>query len=814
MCARAVCSPSPKGTAVPYDLELAATGGNACSLEVVEAQLVVASGETNALGDGSVVVCIHFHHVAGVADDAIDVAVTDLNHVGVCVPAGDVGELTPTSIGQCVVGFKVPVYQEVCIGGEGEDGGGEGGNQDGFIHASDVLRCTSCALESHHRKPSISAPTSQQDKPNGLQLTQRMLKEIGRVIGTEKRPNTAYTFSFWAPVDAPIGIGTVVRVDSGTTRVWGTVVEAHGFNDLQSPLHEFLSVGGNAEVEPPTLRPEMRVFLAAVLRREPDEPISAVPIGTVFLADEQDLRKALRTDAYAQRFGLPAGCYGPRSTPMPVHLHRDFLLGPEAGHLNMTGTSGLAAKTSYILYLLTSIFQVAEREETRIDRGVAAILFNAKGGDLLYIDHPTNEPLSGDDLEMYLASGLEAKPFPKVSYYAPYDVSGGNLRTLRDHEELQPPTRPFSFGLREVIQHAEVLLNRDDLDAKADAYLQYLNQRFVEGSHRIGGKEGELRHADSLGQLVDIIAEQLEWAEANNGSIETHHAHTVRKMLNRIGNLGRRYGGLIAEQGAAEGPLGETFEPGRVYVVDVSQLDSEAQDLVFAAFITKLRERMENQDLGVGRLIVVVDELNKYASTSGGDSYVAKSLREIAARGRYLGLTLFGAQQFRSRVDKEIVGNSATHAFGHIESEELAQPGYGHFSPAIKEKLATLSPGEVLIKHPHFAQPVFVRFPRPASMKGSEGMRLYPRRQRRAIDEMIRDELRRMAIANPTRMNDALMSISPDPKTKEDLLRRLRRLEDRADPLATVEATKKSAAFSAKQQRSVRKAVADDDPFA
>ncbi|HEY0866978.1 MAG TPA: hypothetical protein VGE01_06360, partial [Fimbriimonas sp.] len=192
--------------------------------------------------------------------------------------------------------------------------------------------------------------------------------EIGRVIGTERKPNTAYTFSFWSPIETPVGIGTLVKVAAGSTTVYGTVTEAHGFNDLESPLHEFLAVGGEAATVPPTERPEMRVYQAAVLRREPEEPISAVPIGPVYLATEADVQKALRTDEYAEQFGIPAGCYGSKADPIAVHLHASFLIGPEAGHLNMTGTSGLAAKTSYILFLIQSIFQKQQ--------GTAALLFN------------------------------------------------------------------------------------------------------------------------------------------------------------------------------------------------------------------------------------------------------------------------------------------------------------------------------------------------------------------------------------------------------------------------------------------------------
>jgi uncharacterized protein len=641
------------------------------------------------------------------------------------------------------------------------------------------------------------------------------MMEIGRVIGTEKRPNTAYTFYFWADPRQSVGIGTIVRVES-EPQVFGVVVEAMGFNDLESPLHEFLSVGGDAAIEPPTLRPEMRVYQAAVLRRVPEEPVGAVPIGRVFLANEADVQMALRTDGYAEDFGIPCGCYGSEESPVAVHLHSDFLLGPEAGHLNITGTSGLAAKTSFILFLLQSIFQHHKsRDEGIGGEGVAALLFNTKGGDLLYIDQePEEDGFTDLDRRLYEACGVRSGPFKSVRYYAPLDKDGYNLNSLRRNAELDEidPTRRFSFGLKEVIKHAEVLLNRDDLDAKADAYLQYLNQRFVEGEGHSIGNDGERYKASSLSELVDIVQRQIRWCEQNNQSqIDSHNALTVRKMYNRINNLGVRFAGLIAEEGRAEGPFDESFEPGTVYVVDVSQLSSEAQDLVFAAAITRLRERMELQELGVGRLIVMVDEMNKYAPSGGAETYVVKALREIAARGRYLGLTLFGAQQFRSRVDKEIVGNAATHAFGHVEAEELSQPGYSYFTPAVKEKLGAMKPGEALLKHPHFAQPVFVRFPRPAVLKGQDGLRRFRPAKERPIEDLILAEVRRVG-GTLAEARDELALLSRDGDNLIKVLRSLRRLEQGQNPLPVLKRAQRPAGFLPREPVAV---IGDDpDPFA
>ncbi len=55
--------------------------------------------------------------------------------------------------------------------------------------------------------------------------------------------------------------------------------------------------------------------------------------------------------------GIPVGLYAAGGLEAPVYLDCDFLLGPEAAHLNITGVSGLATKTSAVEFMLGSIFQ-------------------------------------------------------------------------------------------------------------------------------------------------------------------------------------------------------------------------------------------------------------------------------------------------------------------------------------------------------------------------------------------------------------------------------------------------------------------------
>ena len=155
-----------------------------------------------------------------------------------------------------------------------------------------------------------------------------------------------------------------------------------------------------------------------------------------------------------------------------------------------------------------------------------------------------------------------------------------------------------------------------------------------------------------------------------------------------------------------------------------------------------IREHLEKRDLGVNHVVVFVDELNKYAPGDGPDTYVRKMLLDLAERGRYLGLVLFSAQQFRSQVHRRVVGNSGTALYGRMDADELATPGYAVLSPAVKTKLATLEKGQLMVRHPHFTQPIFVRFPRPAIMRGRDGAERYPQAQDVSLEAAVLRSLR------------------------------------------------------------------------
>jgi hypothetical protein len=551
---------------------------------------------------------------------------------------------------------------------------------------------------------------------------------LGRVVATELKPSTPHQFHFWTARETPIGIGAIVRVEDGGRVVYGVVTDGVAYSDLVTPMHAVIGADGDpvAAGAEPSMRQEIRLFTAAVLRQMPEEPLQPVPLGPVWLASDADVVLALRMDAYTggeRSTGVPVGLYAAGGIESPVYLDCDFLLGPEAAHLNITGVSGLATKTSAVEFLLGSIFQTFPRHKGT----VAALCFNVKGSDLCFLDRPAT--LTDEDRRQYARLGLRPEPFGDVRYYAPFKPDGVNLNTLRTNDALAANTQPLVWGLREVLDYAEVVLNRDDVDAKADAFIDFLADRVVGRDYQDDMLRGRPFQVQSFADLEEFFRAIFDFMEALGKGAEvwkTHHLATIRKLRNRLSNISTRSKGLVTDDGVAQDLPWGAFADRSVHAVDVAGLDPLAQDLVFARVVSKLREHLERRELGVDHVVVFVDELNKYAPADGAETYVRKMLLDLSERGRYLGLVLFSAQQFRSQVQRRVVGNAGTGVFGRMDMDELATPAYATLSPATKIKLATLPKGELMGRHPHFTQPIFVRFPRPPVLGSREGIERFP----------------------------------------------------------------------------------------
>src|SRR6266568_60703 len=146
-------------------------------------------------------------------------------------------------------------------------------------------------------------------------------------------------------------------------------------------------------------------------RVDPELYVPPTPGALVHRAVGQVRSKALYFDRMEQPVPLGVGRDG-----APVYLNFEFLSGQRGAHVSISGISGVATKTSFATFLLYSVFRSgvlgAEAVNTK------ALIFNVKGEDLLFLDHP-NRRLPQHAREGYDALGLPVGAFPSVAVYAP-----------------------------------------------------------------------------------------------------------------------------------------------------------------------------------------------------------------------------------------------------------------------------------------------------------------------------------------------------------------------------------------------------------
>ena len=188
-----------------------------------------------------------------------------------------------------------------------------------------------------------------------------------------------------------------------------------------------------------------------------------------------------------------------------------------------------------------------------------------------------------------------------------------------------------------------------------------------------------------------------------------------------------KFAGLIADGAVDYGTTPQVdhqFTDQELRVVDISGCNTNVQELIVTSTINRIWNLAEKSEMGVDKLIVFVDELNKYAP-AGGEGGLRDTLVDIAARGRHLNVVLLGAQQFRSKVDGEILGNCGTSFYGRIGDEEIINAAYRSISETQKQELLGLSKGRMLVRHAHYRSPLFGTFPYPPTLPGIYGQRVF-----------------------------------------------------------------------------------------
>ena len=164
-----------------------------------------------------------------------------------------------------------------------------------------------------------------------------------------------------------------------------------------------------------------------------------------------------------------------------------------------------------------------------------------------------------------------------------------------------------------------------------------------------------------------------------------------------------------------------------VYVVDIAKLDEDTQAFVFGDVVRAIYDmklgQSDREDADIpDKIVVFIDELNKYASKDAPkNSPILRNILDITERGRSLGIILFSAEQFRSAIHDRVTGNCATHAYGRTNAIEISKSNYRYIPQVYKTIMTRLEQGEYILENPVFRSLLRIKFPRPVYRQFTSG---------------------------------------------------------------------------------------------
>lgn len=250
-------------------------------------------------------------------------------------------------------------------------------------------------------------------------------KIIGKVSATEKNPSTIDYFYFWTDSKSdnlsPFDVVMVKNPNNNST-TYAVVEEINHVTDSASHFASYISsefgslADGSGLGSGNTNRLSFSFVRAKVVHNTENKYTPVLHDSPVALCTADQIREALGLKEV--KSPLTCGYMEMYGEKVKVEINDKFLIGPDGAHLNVSGISGLACKTSYTMFLLNALQQKyiaqykkdLDNEEDK-PRKIAYLIFNVKGRDLLTLDVP-NETLSKDDKEIYLQElGLQPIPF-------------------------------------------------------------------------------------------------------------------------------------------------------------------------------------------------------------------------------------------------------------------------------------------------------------------------------------------------------------------------------------------------------------------
>lgn len=544
-----------------------------------------------------------------------------------------------------------------------------------------------------------------------------MTRIIGKVSATEKSPSTIDDFYFWTDKKQILSPFDIIKVAHESNSItYGVIEEINHVTDATSHFTSYISSDfGDTDMGIGNMnRLGMNYVKARVVCNTKDIYTPVLDGQQVSLCDEEDIKTALGLSEEDVKNKLVCGYLqmykGEETKRVRVILNSHFLVGPDGAHINVSGISGLAAKTSYSMFLLKII-----QSKFRTENGETAafVFFNVKGRDLMAIDEP-NPELSQKDKDIYKELGISTEPFSSVRYFYPYakDKKTANVQSYADPSDVKDQisegkASTYVFTYEESKDKLDLLLaNEDDSTGTLESCINFI----LNGSGNFGG----VSKWSTLKEQIDQCT--VAGSTGTSKEIQVSSWRKFKRCISKAISNEIFVNQDTNLQCDVTKEIANNLKAGDVFVIDIARLDENSQSFVFgsvARAIYDMKLGADRSDIP-DKVILFVDELNKYASTDiPKNSPILKQLLDIAERGRSLGIILFSVEQFRSAIHDRVKGNCATQAYGRTNAIEVSKPDYRYIPKVYQNMMTRLSPGEYIISNPALRSIVNIKFPRP-----------------------------------------------------------------------------------------------------
>ena len=558
---------------------------------------------------------------------------------------------------------------------------------------------------------------------------------IGRVLATEKNPTTIDNFTFWTDPELILNPFDIVKVQHvNNSFSYGVIEDIAHITDAASFLTNFISSDfGDVNAEENTLRIGMNYVTAKVVCNTENIYIPLQSNAKVMLATAEEINYALglndiRNPLVCGYLEMYEGTKGCEKVTLPVNLNSKFIIGPEGAHLNISGISGLASKTSYAMFLLKAIQDsyMKKDPQNEDEDSVAFVLFNVKGKDLLAIDQLNDfsdernpEQARKDTFAKYEKLGLAAEPFKNVQYYYPYSIpKTRHWNTYMTPEEVEDnikkkKAKKYKYIYKYDKENLDLMFaNIDDSTQTMESIISY-----------IMSGQGKFNQVSDWQEFLEAVKEKCSTeTSGKDKEIPVASWRKFYRIINKSITDNKIFARDIRED-EGETRIGDALKyikKNEVHVIDIAKLSEDKQAYVFGDAIRTIYDLQLGQYAGEegvnppSRVVIFIDELNKYASKeTPKNSPILRQVLDVAERGRSLGVVLFAAEQFRSAIHDRVTGNCSTHAYGRTNSIEVTKSDYKSIPSVYKTVMTRLKQGEYIIQNPIFRSLLNIKFPKP-----------------------------------------------------------------------------------------------------